>query len=220
MDANVEDRMIHQIEKSLSNNINDNLFTSGRVTEDKKSVERSGSLFSNSDYNRTSKNLRQASTKENAQDYTSDATYNNAIDIQNEKSDEVDAYPQLSRAEYIRQAREACIKQMNVAPSVGRNLEDRGEEDSTSHSEQVPKKKVKGMKLFREDVGDNEAYEEASFRALIIRTVCAIVIFLSIFIIDKFNIKLGDFSNQTIQEFVTGKDSISELEEMIVSFLK
>ncbi|HKL80743.1 MAG TPA: hypothetical protein VJ888_09960 [Mobilitalea sp.] len=220
MDTNVEDKMIHQIEKSLSNNINENLFTAGRLTEDRKSFERSGSLFSNSDFNRNSKNLRQAPTKENAQAYTSDVLYDKVKDIQDEKSADAGAYPQLSRAEYIRQAREACLKQMNLAPSGGRSFEDRGEEDSTSHSEQALKKKVKGMKLLREDVGDDEAYEEASFRALIIRTVCAIVIFMSVFVIDKFDVKLGNFSNQTIQEFVTGKDSITELEDMIVSLLK
>ena len=62
--------------------------------------------------------------------------------------------------------------------------------------------------------------EQASYNFLIIRMVCAIVLFLAIFLIDKFDLKIGDFNTNMIQEYVTGKDNMKYLEERIVTWIK
>ena len=89
------------------------------------------------------------------------------------------------------------------------------------------KKKVNRLRLFGENTYTEEMIEQgetpqelASFRALIIRTVCAIVIFLAVFIIDKFEIKIGEFTFEKVREYVTGKDTLKALENIIVTWLK
>jgi hypothetical protein len=67
---------------------------------------------------------------------------------------------------------------------------------------------------------ENTPQEIAAFRALIIRTVCAIVLFLFIFVVDKFEISIGKITPGKIQEYVTGNDSLQELEDIIVTWIK
>lgn len=197
MDSNVEDKMYRQIEKSLSNNINESLFAAGRGYDDKKSVERDNY---NADFGAYTDTDKSEGTDREQPEYTGN-------------------FPQLSRAEYIRQAREACLRQMNMLPSGGRSIEDYGDFTDPMHSGLPIKKKGKG--LFRDgEEEENSPQEIASFRSLIIRTVCAIVLFISIFAIDKLEVKWGDFSYQTVREFVTGKDQMGQLETWIVSWLK
>ncbi len=170
METSVEDKIVHQIEKNLSNNINENLFTAGRVYEEKK------------------------------------------LDH---------SFPQLSRAEYIRQAREACLRQMNTTSSITRGAGNPIDENEILHPVFSNTRKKREGNLFQSmDEEENSALEVAAFRSLIIRTVGAVVIFLSIFIIDRFKMKWGDFSFQTVENFIRGKDGLAALEELIVSWLK
>jgi len=103
----------------------------------------------------------------------------------------------LTRAELINQARQACLRQMNTTNVTGR---------------------VKGFK----DTAETESRPEeiASYRYLIIRTVCAVVIFISIFIIDRIKLDWGTFSYETIRHYVTGNNHLKALEELIASWLK
>jgi hypothetical protein len=50
--------------------------------------------------------------------------------------------------------------------------------------------------------------------------VCALVIFLSIFLIDKFDFSIGEFSSTKIEEYVSGKDNMKQLEEFVITLLK
>lgn len=199
MDSNVEDKMYHQIEKSLSNNINESLFVAGRGYEDKKT-----------DVNQT--------------DYDSGAVLErNSKSLETEKEDYEYAakFPQLSRAEYIRQAREACLRQMTSVQIGSRGVEDYTDNSEAYHSSLPTIKKSKSINLFQNSAEEeNSPQEIAAFRSLIIRTVCAIVLFISVFVIDKLEVKWGDFSNKTVQEYVTGIDQLEDLETLIVSWLK
>lgn len=198
MDTNVDDKVIHQIETNLSNNMNDNLFTTGL---DKVNI---GNVDSDMEY----------------------------MDDQ-PLSHTMNQMPPLSRAEYIRQAREACLRQLHSA-SVQPRVYDDYEVDADSVDLDIPlKKKRRGIGFFQEGSSnhiqswnrkrldeDNSPQEIASFRALIIRTVCAIVIFLFIFAIDKMNIEFGKFSSGMIRDYVTANDTIKVIEDFFVTWLK
>lgn len=201
MDANVEDKMLHQIEKNLSNHINENLFVSGRIYEDNRAVNRNNTASDNSIMVTEGKSELPEPIKE-------DWEYGNS-------------FPQLSRAEYIRQAREACLRQMNTVQGISKGMDNLLEESEDLHPALTMRKRSKaGIPMQDTSEEENTTLEAAAFRSLIIRTVCAIVIFVSIFVIDKFQFKWGDFSYQKVQEFVTGKDNLVELEDLIVSLLK
>ena len=176
MDTNYEYKLYRQIEKSLSNNVNDRLLVPIEMID---GADSNGAV---------------AEYKENE--------------------------PRLSRAEYILQEREACLRQMNSIDATSRVYNSYVGADDSIYSTFGKRKKDKVENLFNE--GDDEALPEeiASFRSLIIRTVCAVVIFLSIFIIDKVKMDLGKFSYETIRQYVTGYNQLNTLEELIVSLLK
>lgn len=189
MDTGYEDKMYRQIEKSLSNNINDKLFVPIEIIDKPK-------------YGEDNKLVDPVSYEENAnEEYRQEG-------------------PRLSRAEYILQAREACLKQINTMGSGGRIYDSYKEVDDAIYSSHGRKKRDKVERLFY--AGDEEAPPEevASFKSLIIRTVCAALIFLSIFIIDKIKVSWGVFSYETIRQYVTGNNQLKAIEEIIVSWLK
>lgn len=211
MDTNIEDKMYHQIEKNLSNNINENLFSAGKVTDKEKLPMLQSTVIESTDLVNRTKDVKQEYVDESFADMSQQ--------------------PTLSRAEYIRQAREACLRQLSnqsirMMDTYYPENEEIGEISSN-------KKKTKAMKLFKDNErmlslpwADNKYEEEetpqdiASYQSLIIRLVCAIVLFLGVFLIDKFDFQLGTFSKEVVREYVTGNDTLKQLEEVVVSWLK
>ncbi len=179
MDTSYEDRMYQQIEKSLTNNINDRFVPIEII--DQPSFSNSKTVDSTSEYEEEQQSL--------------------------------------SRAEYILQAREACLKQLNTLTSTRINDLYIGNEDTTSSSP-GKKSKDKSSKLFYEGSDEESSSEElASFRFLIIRTICAAVIFLSIFTIDKVKMDWGGISYNTINNYLTDNNHFKKIEDIIVSLL-
>lgn len=183
MDKKVEDNMVQQIEKNLSNHIDETLLI--------PSKEQPIISFD----------------------------YSNPISI--------------SRAEYIRQAREACLRQLSEVQSTARAYDSYYLEPLSANTVAPEAGQARHKGLFRDGFGyvGNKAVdieleeeltgkEQAAFRFLIIRMVCAIVLFLMIFAFDKLNVKIGAFTPDKIQEYVTGKDNLKELEEMFVTWMK
>lgn len=127
----------------------------------------------------------------------------------------------LSRAEYIRQAREACLRQIDTYDSTSRVSEIYYGDDNLPDIHHGRKKKDKTRNLFADNSQEDVLPEEiASYKSLIIRTVCAIVIGLSIFIIDKIKLDFGAFSYDTIRQYVTENNQLKVLEDILVSWLK
>ena len=190
MDTGYEDKMYRQIEKSISNNINDKLFIP---------IE----LIDKPIYNGESKKK--------------------IVDSVSYEEKPIDEYsqenPRLSRAEYILQAREACLRQINSMEAGGRVYDNYKEVDDAIYSSHGKKKRDKMERLFNEEEDANPE-EVASFKSLIIRTICAAVIFISIFIIDKVKVDFGAFSYETIRQYVIGNNQLKALEEILVSWLK
>lgn len=242
MDASYEDKMYRQIEKSLSNNSNDKLFIpiemidentykgrkSKRVVDsvsfEEKTVQGeeplfldSSSLYYDSMKDNTTSNNNVSNNVQNNNISSSNVAGNNTAAIEEYKEDG----PRLSRAEYIRQAREACLRQMNTLNSPGRISDAYTVDEDLQISSHGKKKKDKTSRLFYEGSDEDVLPEEiASFKSLIIRTVCAVVIFICIFLIDKVKLDWGAFSHETIREYVTGNNQLKVLEELIVTWLK
>lgn len=208
MDNNSEDKIVRQIEKSLSNNINENLFMTGKTYEYNRSfMKGNNALLPAEEQNRL---------ETEKEDYPL-VSYDYISNTQ----------PTLSRAEYIRQAREACLRQLSNIQLYSRPYDVNYMDTEVIPTEQLNQKKAKAWKLFHEEgevksdsKTENTPQEIASFRALIIRTVCAIVLFISVFIFDKLELNIGGLSNHMIQSYITGNDSLQQLENFVVSWLK
>jgi hypothetical protein len=203
--ANNEDKIVHQIEKSLSNNINEDLFMTGRLYEDQKfpSVKSNTGLIPED-------RRKSSSSKE---EYPL---------VSNEHR--MDSQVTLSRAEYIRQAREACLRQLSSSQVYSRAYDVNYMENDTPVLEVEDKNNAKEWGLFQKtkatDYPEETEQDIASFRSLMVRTVCAILLFVTIFVIDKFEIKVGNITHTMIQEHVTGNDTLQEVENWLVGWLE
>lgn len=212
MDTSYEDKMYRQIEKSLSNNINDKLFVPIEM------IDRP--TFMGKNKKQIVDSISYEEDIVNKEANLLDKPYDDLRNVESAMVEYREEGPRLSRAEYIIQAREACLRQMNTMDSPNRTYDNYGGTEETTYSSLGRKKKGKVERLFHE--GDEEVLPEevASFRSLIIRTVCAAVIFFSIFIIDKVKVNWGVFSYESIRQYVTGNNQLKVLEEIIVSWLK
>ncbi|HWT76851.1 MAG TPA: hypothetical protein VN258_19295 [Mobilitalea sp.] len=205
MDTKSEDKIVRQIEKSLSNNINENLFLTGRVFDHNRTSVNGNTALAVTD-NPKNKEAEQEEYPLVSKDYISDSPIT------------------ISRAEYIRQAREACLRQLSNTQIYSRPYDVNYMEPVEESPEQFNNKKAKAWNLFHEEEAASKEVdtpqEIASFRFLIIRTICAVVLFLTIFLIDKFEFTIGNLTPGMIQEYVTGNDSLQSLEDFIVTWLK
>ncbi|MFV0344077.1 MAG: hypothetical protein ACK5JH_14530 [Anaerocolumna sp.] len=104
--------------------------------------------------------------------------------------DEQEELISYSRAEYIRLARESCANNLD-SHHMGRN------------TNKVSLPEVNGLPNFR-------------VKSLLIRVICCALIFLFVFIIDKFDISLKNVSVGTIQEWISSNKGIEEAQNFIV----
>ncbi|MDF2908652.1 MAG: putative rane protein [Herbinix sp.] len=203
MDKKVEDKMVQQIEKNLHNSIDENLYLTGRIYDKDKPQKKSQNMG-------TQKALPDDKDTKGENPLVSLEYHNPAIPV--------------SRAEYIRQARESCLRQLSTMQSTARAYDSYYLDTALQNAEVEQSKKPRTNQLFHEgsEMGrDEEALLEiAAFRFLIVRMVCALVIFLSIFLIDKFDFSIGEFSSTKIEEYVSGKDNMKQLEKFVITLLK
>lgn len=165
MEGDMEEKFYKQVEKGVSNNIDENLFDTGRVYL-------------------------------NINDFSLDK------DSTEELEGVEDDFPRISRAEYIRQARESCLRQMDSLQVDVKHVE--------TNFPQVD---------YENEENNREVEEVNSFNFLLIRVICALVIFLSVFFIDKLEVKLGEFSYVQLEEYITGNDHLKRLEEVVLSWI-
>lgn len=202
--ANNEDKIVHQIEKSLSNNINEDLFMTGRLYEDQKAPSIKSNTALMPEGRRKTSSYEEYPLVSN--DHRSDSQVT------------------LSRAEYIRQAREACLRQLSSSQVYSKAYDVNYMESDTPVLEVEDKNNSKEWGLFQKtkatDYSEESEQDIASFRSLMVRTVCAILLFVTIFVIDKFEIKVGNITHTMIQEHVTGNDTLQEVENWLVGWLE
>lgn len=191
MDTNMEEKMVRQIETKLSNHMPEDLFSTDRSIESKQII---GGLSVSS--NKVTK------TEE-------------VLDLGHNDSD-TPSIP-MTRAEYIRQAREACLRQMNSHPQDSKVVNYVVEDAQIQHSSIGELGSIQG---YYPSSPSEVGKEELAYRSLLIRSICCLVIFLFIFLFDKFDVNIGKFSGDTIREYIVNRDRLVDLENIIVSWFK
>lgn len=215
MDAGYEDKIYNQIEKNLSKSINDKLYVPIEMI-DKSSYSGRNNTAGSDAY--SDDILKRDDLFDNKMIDNDNRKVNNDLAENNEHREE---RPVMSRAEYIRLAREACLRQLYTLESSSGLSNNYISNEEVHNSVFGKKKKDKIARLFQEGKDTETIPEEiASYKSLLIRTVCALVIFLSIFIMDKIKVKWGNFSYETIRHYVTGYNQLEKIEEIIISWLK
>lgn len=215
MDTKLEDTMVHQIERNLSNHMSENLFLAGRTVENGNRPADNNHLY-----------MREVN--ENAIDQAVNGTECGYPLVSN---DYISSTTGISRAEYIRQAREACLRQLSTIQLYSKPYDINymeTPEAKAAPEEQLTQKDAKVMQLFRKDeeaakskgIAITSDHELFSYRSIVLRSVCAILLFISVFLIDKFNIEIGNITHKVIQEYVTGNDALKQLENLLVIWLK
>ena len=147
MDTKYEDNILSQIEKNLSNNINENLFLTGRVFEGGNTLTKKKFL---QEHEEKSKNL--SSDKE---------------EYPLVSKEHISDIPPLSRAELIRQAREACLKQPNEIQSYRRPYETSYIKLETANTDEPAGKKGGRFRLFSDGFRPDKRRDGASLQELV-----------------------------------------------------
>lgn len=201
MDTRYEDTMLSQIEKKLSDNIDENLFLTGRGFDVSTSLTKKKYL----------QEQEGAKSSPEEQEYPLVSTGHIR-----------ESAEPLSRAELIRQAREACLRQLSSTQPYCKPYDVHYHSTELSNELPVKKKQWKLLPDGRSELAGDDAspQEVAAYRSLIIRAACALVLFLIIFLIDKFELGIGSLTNNKIEEYITGKNALKALEDMIVTWLK
>ena len=120
-----------------------------------------------------------------------------------------------SRAEYIKLARESCARNLNASHI---NLKHNGKKKSDTGKMHHHNKRTY-IDSYDFDRGELDI-SPGSMRAFMIRTVCAIMLFLTVLMIDKLNIEFQGISSHSIEELVSSNDGITKAENFFVSLIE
>jgi hypothetical protein len=118
-----------------------------------------------------------------------------------------------SRAEYIRLARESCARNIGLGNGMNKN-----------HGVKYKENKYENQGLWNQpDIKKLEVPEKgtvlASFhlKAFLIKTTLALAVFLGVFLFDRFEMKISNFSSADIQNLIASNQGIEEAEDFFVS---
>jgi hypothetical protein len=120
-----------------------------------------------------------------------------------------------SRAEYIRLARESCSKNLSSTNGNGKNQGS----NKMKGNEKLDKIKIK---IWNQGYAGNITENQTLFtltpsKLLLIRTVCAFLLFLSVFLIDRFDVKMKIVNSDFIQESILSNQTVEDAENFFVS---
>lgn len=126
-------------------------------------------------------------------------------------------YMVSSRQEYIRLARESCLKNLGSNPkdmdtSKKNNVSLLGSPYSYEKNEYGKESYlISGGKI---------NFNQPWMKRLLIRTICALVLFLSIYAMDKFNFTYKALNSQSIETIVTTSRGFDATEDYFVNLFK
>ncbi len=124
--------------------------------------------------------------------------------------------PVLSRDEYIRLARESCTRNLSYTNGATKNYG-----TYKNLKSENPKLWNRADVKNRFSMGRTGLNIPAiNLKSFLIRIICALMLFLTIFIIDKFGVKLKAFNSKYIQEMVSSNKSIEDAENFFVSLFE
>ena len=118
-----------------------------------------------------------------------------------------------SRAEYIRHARESCTRNLGSSHS-GKN---------NNQYKELQKEQKRALSAYAKTdtyqtlPGEDFAMPVFHYKSILIRVICCALIFLSVFIIDKFDISVKKFSSDTVKEYISSNEGIEEAQNFFVS---
>ena len=125
----------------------------------------------------------------------------------------------LSRDEYIRMARESCNRNLSYG---GSNVKNHGINKNKGYGNT---EKIRTW----DDTDSRKRYNLGEYglnmttinlKSFLIRTICALVLFLAVFLIDKFDIKVTTFNTKYIEDMVSSNQSIEQAEDYFVSLFE
>ena len=123
----------------------------------------------------------------------------------------------LSRDEYIRIARESCTR--NLGYNGG--TKNHGKMNKGyAYTEKIRPWDQSEPSHRSELVDSHFTIAPFKVKSLLIRLICALVLFLSIFLFDKFDLKVKTFNSKNIQEMVSSNQSIDEAETFFVNLFE
>lgn len=122
--------------------------------------------------------------------------------------DNQEEYAALSRADFIKLARESCSK--NLSPVSRSNKE----------SNLFRQKEYRGYEN-KSYGASNSGFDipPVTIKLFLIRFICALMIFLTILIIDKLDLNHKTVNSEYFQECLASNQGIKDAEEAVASFI-
>lgn len=218
MDMQMEDKYVKQIEQNLSKQMEMDLFATGKINRGELRPR-------NLDPVREAEPVRELVPVRKTVELigTRDLLSSNLEKEPVVETRDIALGPMITRAEYIRQAREACMRQMNetqYAPQQNQVDESANIGLETMYPRHRRREESYWNTPAARSREEDTPQELASFRSLVIRTACAAFICAAVIVIDLLDIKIGGVSTEVVREYVVGKDYLRSLEEAITTFIK
>lgn len=119
--------------------------------------------------------------------------------------DNQEEYSVPSRAEFIKLARESCTKNLSSVNCNSKNQPSLRYKEPNKNNE---------LSLWKQEL------PTISIKLFLIRTICAVMLFLTVLFIDKMDIKWKSLSSEFIQECISSNQGIENAEEVVASFFE
>jgi hypothetical protein len=117
-----------------------------------------------------------------------------------------------SRAEYIRMARESCSR--NIGNGTNKNYGAKNKENIKYEKQGTwNPPDMKSLTMPEKGV----AFSSFHLKTMLIRITLALALFLSVFLFDKFGVKINNFSSADVQSLISSNQSIDEAENFFVN---
>jgi hypothetical protein len=133
------------------------------------------------------------------------------------KMDNQNDYMVSSREEYIRLARESCLK--NLGNNSGEMDTNKKNKVNLVGSPYSYDKTDYGKDTFFIP-GGKLNLNQKWIKHLLIRTICALVLFLTIFLVDKLKFTYKELNSQSIETIVTSSKGFDATEDYFVNLFK
>lgn len=133
--------------------------------------------------------------------------------------DNQEKYSVPSRAEVIKIARDSCTRNLS---SVNKNNKNQNviKNKDLSMMDRFELEKQTGVKTPFALSGDGLAMSSMTVKLFLIRVICAFVLFLTVLLIDKFDVKLKAVNSEFVQELVSTNKGIEDAQDYVVSFFE
>lgn len=126
----------------------------------------------------------------------------------------------LSRDEYVRLARESCTRNLSYN---GGNIKNHGMNKNKGYINPDKVRTWDQTDMKSTDMSMTETHfnmTSINVKSLLIRLICALMLFLTVFLIDKFDVKVKTFDSKYIQDLVSSDQGIDQAENFFVTLFE